>query len=86
MTGIFTTKYFGTYGKEIGNADFLVSFLSYGNLLRKSYKIKNAPLWMRLVRRCRCKLKLARTSAQRVASDSLIVCSGNTEGKEVTAK
>lgn len=27
MTGIFTTKYFGTYGKEIGNADFLISFL-----------------------------------------------------------
>jgi len=41
MTGIFTTKYFGTYGKEIGNANFLVSFF---------------------------------------------VLSGNTEGKEVTAK
>ena len=41
MTGIFTTEYFGTYIKEIGNADFRISFL---------------------------------------------VCSGNTEGKEVTAK
>ena len=41
MADRFTTEYFGTYIKEIGNADFRISFL---------------------------------------------VCSGNTEGKEVTAK
>ena len=41
MADRFTTEYFGTYIKEIGNADFLVSFF---------------------------------------------VWSGNTEGKEVTAK
>ena len=54
------------------------AFLYHRKFLRISYDIKNAPLWMRLVRRCICKLKLARTSAQRVASDSLFdIASGN---------